>query len=137
MATETHSYKIKDANLIKTDALPNGAATTDGTSIQVTDGSKPFLADAELLIEAPLLGTTPLPDTETMTYDVQDSADDSTFADIASGVLVQTGAGGAGDAAAEFRYRLPTNVRKFIRVQATNSGAGDASGSDMTTSILT
>lgn len=125
------AYDQKDATLEVTLALPNGAAATNGTGIQVNPGPEDFVAPCELVIEAPALTTAELPDAQTMTYKVQESADDSTYTDLEDGVLVQTGAGGAGDAAATERFRLPTDVKAYVRVVATNSGAGDASGSDV------
>jgi len=133
------SFNLKDAQLSVTKTLPNGAATevSSGIDLGITANSD-FQANAELLIEGPALATGELPDTETMTYDVyHDSA--SGFGSevlLAGSVLVQTGAGGTGASAATGRLRLPTTVSRYIRVKATNSGAGDASGESLTASIV-
>lgn len=131
--------QLKDAKYSVTTALPNGAATvaSAGQDLDITTNAD-FQAGVELLIEAPALATADLPDTETMTYDVyHDTA--SGFGSetlLAGSVLIQTGAGGAGDAAASVRVALPSDVKRYIRVKATNSGAGDASDKDMTTSLV-
>ena len=130
-----------DANFKKTKALPNGAATVNADALDVglvgDRGARE--AECELLISAPALTTTELPDTKTMTYDVQASSS-PTFAsgnvDLGKAVITQTGAGGAGAAAATARFRLPSTCPRYVRVNATNSGAGDASGKSLTEEIL-
>lgn len=128
---------LRDAELQVTKALPNGAATVNSDSIDLEHSANGVhVADCELLIEAPALATADLPDTKTMTYDVEHSDDDSSFEDLANGVLVQTGAGGAGAVAAEARVRLPSTVKRYIRVVATNDGAGDASDKSLTAGLV-
>jgi len=143
MANE-NSYNRRDANLEETKALPADAGAGNATSIDAFDlGSahEAFLAPCELELEAPALGTTPLPDGTEIHYDVEDSADDSSYAVIAADVIVQTGAGGAGAAAATERFRLPSNVRRYVRVTAEGDDGtgtlGDCSGSSMTARIVT
>jgi len=127
------AVKDADTGLTKTTALPNGAATTTSAGIDLGIGAKGDCGgNFELMIEAPALATTPLPDTKTMTYDVyHDTASDFSGEVLLMGsVIVQTGAGGAGAAAATKSVRMPVDVNRYIRVKATNSGAGDASGSN-------
>jgi hypothetical protein len=63
-----------------------------------------------------------------MTYSVEtDWASDFSAAVKLAGELVQTGAGGAGAAAAEARMPVHSNARRFLRLRAVNSGAGNAS----------
>lgn len=133
--------RVKDANLIKTKALPNGATTvySDPLDIGRKTSAGNALAEVELLIEAPALSTTELPDGQTMKYNVQACA----LSDFSSGayyvakeVLVQTGAGGAGAAAASARFRLPSDCVRYVRVAAVNSGTGNASGKSMTVSVV-
>jgi len=122
----------------KTKALPNGAASSSTDAIDLgplTDrGARPPM---ELEILAPALTAAQLPDDKTMTYKVEsDSA--SNFASpktLADAVLVQTGAGGAGAAAATARFAIPSDCERYVRVTATNSGTGDASGASMTVNL--
>lgn len=133
------SYLVRDKKLKVTKALPNGAATTISDGIDLMNGSfGVFTAATELLLSAPALDTADLPDTQTMTYDVfhDSNSDFSTEAKLIEDLIKQTGAGGAGAAAATARLRLPTNVKRHIRVKATNSGAGDASDKSMTIELL-
>ena len=127
-----------DAKLQVTKALPNGAATstTDGIDLDITSNAD-FQAPMELVIDAPALDSTALPNTKTIKYSVyHDSASDfSSEALLAGDVVVQTGAGGDGDDAATGRLPLPTNVSRYIRVKAVGSASGDASGSSVTVSL--
>lgn len=126
-------FNVKDASLEKTAALPNGAAVTQTAGIDTMNSSRgDFTAGAELVVEAPALTTGELGDTQTITYTVEhDTA--SGFGTVATLATLgtQTGAGGAGAAAQTFRFRLPTNVRRHIRVKATKAGASNASTKSM------
>jgi hypothetical protein len=73
-----------------------------------------------------------------MKYGVQCDSD-SAFGSpktLALEALVQTGAGGAGAAAATARFRLPTDCERYVRVSAVNSAAGDASDKSVTAELL-
>jgi hypothetical protein len=134
------NHGVKDANFVTTKALPNGAAAvqTSGFNLGLFGSRGARMEDCELLISAPALTTTELPDTKTMKYDLQmDTV--SNFASpttIAKELIVQTGAGGVGAAAATARVKIPTPCEQYIRAVATNDGTGDASGSDVTFSLL-
>lgn len=131
------SFNLRDAQMSVTKALPNGAAAVSSDGIDLGhDTTGAHLADCELLIESPALLTGDLADAATLTYDVEDSADNATFAAIAKGVLVQTGAGAAGAAAKSARFRLPSSVRRYVRVTATKTGVGDASDKSLTASLV-
>jgi molybdenum-dependent DNA-binding transcriptional regulator ModE len=62
-----------------------------------------------------------------ITVKVQDSADNSSFADVAIlATLVATGAGGTGSAAASLTQRAPLTLRRYVRVNiAASATAGD------------
>lgn len=123
-------FNVKDAELTKSFALPNGAATTNSAGIDLANSTKgDFVADGELVVNAPACTTGQLGDTQTLTYSVRhdDAADFSTDAELMPAVIVQTGAGGAGAAAAEKRLRLPTNVKRYVRVRCVKTGASNAS----------
>jgi hypothetical protein len=131
---------IADALLTGTKALPNGAATvySNGFDLGAQSGRQNFSVDTELLIQAPALTTGQLADAATMKYSVQHaaSADFSDATLLAGDVLVQTGAGGAGAAAAEVRVGLPGDVKRYVRVRAINSAAGNASTKSLTESLV-
>jgi hypothetical protein len=124
---------VKDALLLKETALPAAAsATVNGEAIDLGQGENvtPF----DVVLELPELSTTELPDTKTLTTKIQDSADNSSFADLATvATVVQTGAGGAGAAAVSRRFALPSNARRYIRAVATaGADTTDMSAKDMT-----
>lgn len=135
----TNQRAIFDANFIKTVALPNNASTTvNGASLDLGDAVSgiPYATTEtiNLVVLAPALSTTILPDTRTMSYVIADSADNSSFTAIGTlATQVQTGAGGVGAAAATYTFKLPPNTRRYIRLQIT-SGASttDASATSAT-----
>lgn len=131
------AFNNKDASLIQTKALSNGAgsASIDGFDLGISADAD-FVSDMELEIEAPALTTSALPNAQTMTYSVEhdDASDFSSAVELADQVIVQTGADSAGADAVTKRFRLPTDVKRYVRVKATKGGTGDASGASMTVS---
>ena len=133
------SFLVKDKLLSVTKALPNGAATiaTDGIDLGLSPKADSHLP-IELLIDAPAMATAAMADAKTMKYEVYHDTD-SAFGSEASLygiVLTQTGAGGAGCAAAQKRIALPIDCKRYIRVKATGSTTGDATGSNVVASIV-
>jgi hypothetical protein len=129
---------LGDAALKVTKALPSGAASTTTDAIDLGDASGDFRADCELLIQAPAMGVTPMADAKTMTYQVLGSvnSDLSSPFILADKIIVQTGAGGVGCAAAEGRWKPPSNAPRYIGVKATGSTTGDASGSSVVAKLV-
>ena len=130
---------LQDANYIETKALSNGAGNTatDAIDLGALSDRGAHLSSCELLIEAPALNTTQLPDGETMTYSVE-SDDNSGFSSatiVADKLILQTGSGGAGASAAEARFKIPSDCEQYIRVKATKTGTGDCSSLEMTVSL--
>lgn len=126
---------VADASTNVSLALPNGAASTTSSAIDLGNGTNgDFVAPVEVHINAPLMGVTPMPDAKTMIYDLIHSvnSDLSSPATLLAAVITQTGAGGAGCAAAEFRIPLPLGVRRYIGLKATGSGSGNATSSTAT-----
>lgn len=132
---------VRDASHVVTKALPNGAADIYTDGIDLGGSAQAQFAGGhacELLIEAPALATADLGDAATMKYEVQHDTDSAfgTAKSLYGVVLTQTGAGGAGAAAASKRVALPTDVKRYVRVKATNSAAGDASDKSVTVSLV-
>jgi hypothetical protein len=133
--------KLYDQSLTQTGALPNGAASSNTTAIDL--GLNTTWADVEAEMEfevdAPVLTTAQLANGSTMSYSVWMSA----TANLASPVLiyqniiVQTGAGGVGAPAATARFKLsaepggPGSGLRYLFAQAINSGPGNCSGTAM------
>lgn len=110
---------FRDADLLKTIALPAAASTTVNTAA-LDLGSKTNMAippeDLVLCLKVPALSTTILPDTKTCTLTIEMS-DDSAFGSgnetLRTATL--TGAGGVGAAAAEIRAALPEDFKRYVR----------------------
>jgi hypothetical protein len=122
----------RDELLTKINALPNGAAGVNGSSIDLRVVSGDFWSQLEAVLEAPALTTGQLPDTQTITYKIEHSDDNATFSTLFASVIVQTGAGGAGAAANSFRTKLPAAVKRYVRAVATKTGAADSSAKSST-----
>jgi len=131
------SRLIRDALLVVTRTLPAANANNNSTSIDLGDVTSILHGqNHELSLEMPALPS--LANATTATVTVQDSADDSDFAAIPSlATLVVTGGGGVGSAAATRVVRLPSTVRRYIRVNVAvaNSG-GDNTARTFTFRIL-
>jgi len=136
MGIVSHARNRRDADLEAAIALPASAATVNSASIDLGAGDV-HVSGAEIDIVAPVLATGELGDADTMIYDLQTSADDVTFTDLYSAVITQTGAGGAGAAAADVRVGIHSECKRYVRVQVTNSASGDASGVNGEIRLLT
>lgn len=132
-------YGVRDAALKVTKALPNGAAnvTSDAIDLGKTSAGD-FVANVEFLLSAPALTTAQQPDAKTMIYDVlvSDNADMSVPTTLIAGAITQTGAGGAGAAAATYKFKLPTNTKRYLAIKATGSAVGDSSAKSLTLELL-
>jgi len=123
--------ELRDSLLKETVAMPAAASTSVETDpIDTLHGDRgQFVANCEFVLTAPALTSTMLPDGKTMTYKIE-QADDEDFSendeDLFAELLVQTGADSTGGAATDtVRFRLPSDVRRYIRAVAT-SGEGTA-----------
>lgn len=134
-----HNFEMRDAALRV--AMPLGEddseVQSDPIDLGLTSRSD-FVAHCEVLVTAPALATGELGDTNTMTYAIEhsDTEDFALHEVLFPQVLVQTGAGGAGAAAATKRVRLPSNVKRYIRLTALNSANLDASAKAATLALL-
>lgn len=140
MSKEAHAPNLADAALSESLALPNGANTTnsDPIDLEVVGDLTTFLAGCELKVTAPALTTAQLPDAQTITYEIEHDDDDQfgTAETLVAALIVQTGAGGAGDAEAVGRFRFPSTVKRYVRVNAVKTGAADASGASASIQLV-
>lgn len=131
------SRTIQDANLIKTKALPAAAATayTDPISLAV---DAPFPSNELFEVKVSVPATAALVEAKTITLGFQDSANDSSWANIAgTGTLVITG----GPAALALRVAWLSRCRQWsansFRAYATVlTGGGDNTGVSFTFELL-
>lgn len=135
----TNSRAVLDANYIVTRALPSSASTVYSSSLDLGDAVSgiPYATTETINVQivAPALSSSPkLADSGTVTYTLEDSADNSSFAAITGlSTLVQTGAASAGAAAATRTIKLPPSTRRYIRLNVTSA----TSPGDMSTATAT
>jgi hypothetical protein len=132
---------LKDNQVKNTRALPAVAsATVDGAALDLGHGGfGDFVAKAEFKLSAPALNATMAPDTRTFTYSIihSDNADLSSPTVLYPSVIVQTGAGGVGAAAASFTWRPPVDVKRHVGVRIVSGlSTGDASSVSATLEAL-
>jgi hypothetical protein len=135
MANE-RARNLVDAKLTATNALPAAGASANGTSIDLGNGP---LSPESIELEGSIPATPSLVDAKTIIIKLQDSADNSSFADIAAcgAITIATGAGGVGAAAAKTRWRLPSNARRYVRQVATVlASGGDNTAVSTTLSVM-
>lgn len=133
--------KVYDLSTTTVLALPSAASTTvNGTMIDLGSVPNDVLAEnLEVHLSFPALSTTIAPDTRTFIFSIEDSADNSTYAaldPVAS--KTYTGAGSAGISAvaatAPFQFKLPPNVKRYIRVKCV-SGASTTDASALSYTV--
>lgn len=128
---------VQDALLTQTKALPSAAGTVNGTAIDTHSVDAGVAGEcSNLYLSVP--ATANLADTKTLTFTVQDSADNSSFTAVSGlDTLVMTGAGGVGSAASTKTWRLPPTLRRYVRVSVLEASAGgDNSAVSMTYKLL-
>lgn len=119
------SRQVQDLLLTVTTALPaQNTPTSRSTAIDLGVAAPEQAGEMfELVVSVPATTTAT---SQTITITVQDSADNSSFAAVASlATLVLTGAANV-TAATTRRWRLPSNVRRYVTInRATSSTTGD------------
>lgn len=135
----TNQRAVLDANYIVTRALPSSASTVYSASLDLGDAVSgiPYATTETINVQivAPALSSSPkLADSGTVTYTLEDSADNSSFAAITGlSTLVQTGASSSGAPAATRTIKLPPITRRYIRLNVTSA----TSPGDMSTASAT
>jgi len=115
-------HLLKDANLIKTLALPAAGASAATEALDLLQGPS---QEAHFEVEMSFPALPSLADTKSATATLEDSADGITFAAIAAlQPLKLTGAGGAGAALATRKVRLPSDARQYLRANVAVDAAG-------------
>ena len=115
-------HALKDAELIRTVALPAAAATATTEPFNLIQ-KPPHECHFEVELSLPALPS--LADTKKATVTLEDSEDGITFAAIAAlASLEVTGGGGAGASTVTRKVRLPSDVRQYIRAKVALEAAG-------------
>ena len=131
------SALIRDTNLKVTKALPAAGDTNYSDAIDLQEAS-PGITTRKFQVEVAVPALPSLADAKTYIATLQDSADGASFADVASlASLSFLGAGGAGAAAATRLYKLPEDIRRYIRVKSVVlSSGGDNTAKSVTLSVV-
>ena len=120
-----------------TRALPASAGTVYSAGIDLGAGDK--LAPFEVMLSAPALTVTQLPNAKTQTYSIEqdDNAAFNSPTAIENGVVVQTGANSAGAVAVAFACRVKTACERYIRLKVVGgTDVGDCSAAEATLELL-
>lgn len=138
MAFPQVSFSVADALLTITNALPTQTNTVNSASVDLGVAA-PALAGthSDFLISAP--DGAALNTGQTLTFTIQDSADNSTFAAVAAlPTYVVTGASNLVPAGSNRTFRLPPGIRRYVRVScAASATAGTSASASFTASLLT
>jgi hypothetical protein len=130
-------HNIRDAALKVTKACPAAAANHNTDTIDL--GCKNPGASVESFeVEIAIPALPSLVDDKTLTVKLQDSADNSTFADVEQlASVVVTGASGKGSAAKTVVVRLPSDVNRYVQANlAVVTGGGDNTAKSVVVSLL-
>lgn len=118
---------IQDASFTSTVAIAQAGANTAGFDLEQVIGG-----DVEKVVfELSAPAASGITNAKIITYALEDSADNSTFAAVDPAIsTTQTAAGGVGVAAKTIRFRVPANTRRYVRIaQTMTATAGTVSGS--------
>jgi hypothetical protein len=126
---------IKDAQLTTNIALPNAANTVNTNGIDLA-ATTPYPVTEKFNVRVDTAVATGA-NSKNINVVVQDSADNSTFANIVGmGAAVHAG-NAANHIAANTIFSLPPGTRRYVRASATGeANGGDSSDGKLTISLL-
>lgn len=119
---------------VATTLTASASQTKQGTAIDLGSTSNERVGDfARLYLAVPSIAA--LTSTHTITFSIEDSADNSSFASVAALASVQ--ALGSAPAAIAQSWPLPDNIRRYVRLKLVSSAAAeDCSAQSATLSVL-
>lgn len=126
---------MQDLNLTIARALPTADGTVTSADIDLGSSAPGVgVKDSELVVEVPELTAVNLPNADTLTITVQSG---ESAAPTASANLVKVITGtGSNIAAQAVKFRLPSNVGRYVNVKfAAAGGTGDISAKSATISL--
>ena len=132
MANE-FARNIQDADLTITRALPTADGTVTSSDFDLS--AAPYKGEnVELEITIPALNATQLPNADTLTVTVQAGAAATPTTELFRLPVIT---GSSGYAGGVLRYRLPSNVARYVNVKfVAAGGTGDISASSATIKLL-
>jgi len=135
MANE-FARNIQDAALQLTKALPAAGASnqSDALDLGAVGGIKPECVEVEIQVPAIAAHVTTSSD---ITLKLQDSADNSSFADVdAIHQTVIPGVAVTGSVAKNARFRLPSQTRRYVRFNQACGATDNNTGSSIVYKFL-
>lgn len=138
MAYPQVSFSNTDALLTITNALPTQTNTVNSSSIDLGVAAPALTGThSDFIVNAP--DGAALTTGQTLTFTIQDSADNSSFAAVNTlPTYVVTGVSNLVPVGSNRTFRLPPNVRRYVRVScAASATAGTSASASFTASILT
>jgi len=137
MATQVLNTRLlRDNQLTQTKALPAAAANNNTGTFDL--GVGPYHPE-EIVLEMAIPALAAHTDsTKNVTLKLQDSADDSTYADLSPlHEYILAGIASTGTAAKTIRLRLPPGIRRYLQInQAVDSGGPTLTASSVTYTLL-
>ena len=145
---EPNQPNLKDALHSQTQALPAAGASNAFTGFRVPKGPSRDGFELELIVPA----LTALVDTETVTYELEHSSDNSTWSDVGDAVsenastatvsggitFVLTGSETPGTPGeVRQRFKIPSHAEEYVRLsQAVSASGGDNTAQSATLNLL-
>ena len=115
-------HSLKDAQLIKTLALPAAGASGHTDTLDLLQGPD---QEAHFEVELSLPALPSLVDGKSVSVTLKDSEDDVTFNAVAAlAALTVTGSGGNGAAAVTRKLRIPSDTKRYLRADVEVEAAG-------------
>lgn len=138
MAYPQVSFSNTDALLTITNALPTQGNTVASSSIDLGIAN-PVLAGTHSDFQIAAPDGAALTTGQTLTFTIQDSADNSSFLAVNTlPTYVVTGASNLVPVGSNRTYRLPPNIRRYVRVHcAASATAGTSASNSYTAFVLT
>ncbi len=126
-----------DILLKQTKALPAAGASASTDSVDLVQANAyPVNESFDVKVSVP--ATPDLVDTKIITFTIEDSADDSSFAAVTGLSTLTVTADGDGGAAAERIVKLPGSARRYVRATAdVPADGGDNTAVEFALEILT
>lgn len=136
MAEPVSERRLQDASLSKNVALPNAANTANTNAVDLGQVTPFPITEAFHVKLSTTTGNGA--NNKNITIKLQDSADNSSFTNIAAlGALTVTDNNAAGYPAGSLTVSLPPATRRYIRAQATGeANGGNASNGTLTVDLL-
>lgn len=142
-ATFNQNRLVKDANWVKTKALPAAGATNQTATFDLHAAGTPLPEEISVEVSIPAMAANNSA-SYSATVTVQQSTDDVTYANLDDGTnslpdidIDTPGVASTGSAARVVRFKLPSGIARYIQFQqAVTSGGPTLTGTTITYSLL-